>query len=154
MFPERIISMGTEHQECFAAVWDHVLYCAHCGKAARAVSPATGRATQIPSEVQERSDLQTTRRWNICLKHMQTSLRLIILRSFELNMLGSSFAEETLIRKFLISCAGELKAWVLIPWAKEPEYLGEYCYNWGFLFKSFGSEVWKWRLLFKCSACS
>lgn len=45
------------------------------------------------------------------LKHMlETSLRLIILRSFELNMLGSSFAEKALISEFLISCAAELKA--------------------------------------------
>lgn len=71
---------------------------------------------------------------------MQTSLRFIILRSFKLNMLGSSFAEETLIREFLISCAAELKVWVLIPWAKEWEYLGEYYCSWGFLFKPFFSE--------------
>lgn len=146
MFPGWIISMGAEHQ---GFVWwlSGTMSCAHPGKLVRLWPQPQKCHTNL--RVQNRGTDPGKIRSSVSWNHRQTSLRLIILRSFELSMLGSSSAEETLISEFLISCAAELKAWVLIPCAKELEYLGEYYYNWGFLFKSFATEVGKWRPLFK-----
>lgn len=151
---------------CLVAFWDHFLHHVDLGNSVKAVNPEPGPlswkfcATQESSEgLQER--LKSGKHQIFSLPETQVLLEtqamyegyhLIQFWNVWMKYIGSACADEAVIRKFLTTCAAELKAWVIIPWAKELEYLDEYCYKCGLFSDCLpvmcGSEGLCWRTIF------
>lgn len=121
---------------CLVAFWDYFLYRVDLGNSVKPVNPEQGPlswkfcATQVLSEgPQERHKSRKHQIFSLS----ETQVLLETHAMYEayhikfwdvwVKYIDSAFADETFIRKFLSSCAAEPKAWVIIPWAKELEYL-------------------------------